>query len=333
MEYKTLGRTGLRVSVMSFGAGAFGDMYGDTTQQNANDTVAMAIDAGINLFDVAPSYGPEGLAEQRLGIALQGKRQDVILNTKFGRWDHGIVGAPEYEYNFEPKRIREELEKSLKRLKTDYIDVYQAHDINNCRELDYLVEYTLPELEKLNKEGKIRHIGITGVYLDVLKYVLDHTDSVDTVLSFCRYNLIDTTLKGYFSEYIQNKGLGIINASILYMGMLTHNIKTLVHWREKALLNNVKEAVAKAVKRCEEAGTSLPEQAFLFGMAYDEPASTLIGMGRPSSLKRNLGLINKERNPELEKELAKLFKNISLFPNEGQKNGISIRGSYSDTKN
>ncbi len=334
MEYRTLGRTGLQLPVIGFGAGQFGDMYGDTTQDNCDRTVAMAIDAGINYFDVAPSYGPEGLAETRLGIALKSHdRSKLVVNTKCGRWDHGVVGAPIYEYSFEPQKVRAELENSLKRLQMDYVDIYQMHDINNCQDLNYLVEYTIPELEKLKAEGKIRYIGVTGAYLDTIKYVLDRTDAIDSVLSFCRYNLIDTTLEGYFSEYVQNKGLGLINASILYMGMLTPNVKTLIHWRDKQLLNNIRAAVEKANEVCGKAGTTLPEQACLFGLGYTEPASTLIGMGRPSSLERNLKLLEKPRNLELEQELLGIFKGTSIFQDVGHINGKTIVGSYSDKPN
>lgn len=334
MEYKTLGRTGLQLPKIGFGAGQFGDMYGDTTQENANETVAMAIDAGINYFDVAPSYGPEGLAETRLGIALKGHdRTKLVVNTKLGRWDHGVVGDPVYEYNFTPERIRLEVENSLKRLQMDYIDIYQIHDVNNCKQLDFIVNETIPALEELKKEGKIRFVGVTGVYLDTLKYICERSGGVDAVLSFCRYNLVDTTLKGYFSDVMEEKGIGLINASILYMGMLTPNMKTLVHWREKDMLKDMAAAVEKASKLCESAGTSLPEQACLFGLAYEEPASTLIGMGRPSSLQRNLKLLDKLRNLELEAELLEIFKGISVFPDQGHIDGVSIRGSFSDVKN
>lgn len=333
MEYRKLGRTGLQLPVIGFGAGQFGDMYGDTTQENCDRTAAMAIDAGINYFDVAPSYGPEGLAETRLGLALKGHdRSKLVVNTKGGRWDHGVVGAPIYEYSFEPQKIRTELENSLKRLQTDYVDVYQLHDVNNCPDLNYIVEYTIPELEKLKQEGKLRFIGITGAYLDTLKYILDRSPAVDTVLSFCRYNLIDTTLEGYFSKYIEERGLGLINASILYMGMLTKDVKTLVHWRDKQLIQEIREAVIKANELCAAADTSLPEQACLFGLGYQEPASTLIGMGRPSSLERNLKLLEKPRNPELEQELLSIFKGLSIFQDVGQINGKTIVGSYSDRK-
>ena len=332
MEYRRLGRTNLQVPILGFGGGAFGNLYGETTQDNCNRTVAAAIDAGINYFDTAPSYGPEGLSEMRLGAALQGyDRTKLIINTKCGRYDHGAIGAPSFEYNFEPKRVRLELERSLKRLQTDYIDVYQVHDINNCPHLDYIVEHTLPELEKLKQEGKIRFIGITGAYLDTLKYILDRSECVDTVLNFCRYNLIDTTLEGYFTKYMKERDLGLIDASILYMGMLTSDVKTLLHWRNKKLLTKIREAVEKANVLCEAAGTTLPEQAFLFGMGYQEAASTLIGMGRPSSLERNLKALEKPRNLELEAQLLEVFKGTSLFPDSAHINGKTTMGSYSDS--
>ncbi len=334
MRYKTLGRTELKVPVMGFGCGAFGDMYGGTTQENCNELVAMALDAGINYFDTAPSYGPEGLSEIRLGKAIRGIPRDrLIINTKCGRYDHGAVGAPSYEYVFDAARTRTELENSLRRIGTDYIDVYQIHDVNNCPDLRFIVEETVPELEKLREEGKIRFIGITGTYLDTLSFLLDHTSLIDTVLNFCRYNLIDTSLRGYFTKYIEERDIGLINASILYMGMLTSNLKTLQHWRSKKMLDPIRAAVKKANVLCEAAGTSLPEQAFLFGMDMDEAASTLVGMSNPRSLKRNLETLKKPRNPELEEELLEIFRGTSIFPDHGQIDGKTTMGSYSDKKN
>jgi len=136
----------------------------------------------------------------------------------------------------------------------------------------------------------------------------------------------------YFTKYIEERGLGLINASILYMGMLTKDVKTLVHWRDKQLIQDIRKAVIKANELCDAAGTSLPEQACLFGLGYQEPASTLIGMGRPSSLERNLKLLEKPRNLELEAQLLELFKGLSLFQDIGQINGKTIVGSYSDRK-
>ena len=334
MNYKKLGKTDLILPQIGFGSGQFGDMYGDTTQENCNETVSMAIDNGINYFDCAPSYGPEGLAEERLGIALQGHdRSKLVINTKLGRWDHGVVGDPVYDYDFTPERARIEIENSLRRLKTDYVDIYQIHDVNNCHDLNFIVNETIPALQNLKKEGKIRYIGITGVYLDTLKYIAERSDGVDSILSFCRYNLVDRTLEGYFKDVCTQKGIGLINASVLYMGMLTPNVKTLVHWRGKKLIKEMTAAVEKANVLCEKANTNLAEQACLFGLGFEEPASTLIGMGRPSSLIRNLALIEKTRNFDLESELLELFDGISLFPDQGQENGISIRGSFSDVKN
>jgi len=327
MRYRSFGNTGLEVSYLSYGAAPLSCMYGDLSDDDAKYAVHMAIDSGINYFDVAPGYGPNGLAEERLGTALEGSRHKIILATKTGRYDTGAYQAPNYEFAYDKKTVRTEFEKSLRRLRTDYVDVLQVHDITNSRELSYILEETVPELEKLRDEGKIRFIGITSLYLDALKYVLDRSSSVDTVLNFCRYNLADTSLNGYFREDIEKRGLALVNASILFMGMLTCNNKTVVRVRKSEKFAALREAVQIACKLCEAEGTTLPEQAFLFGMEYREAATTLVGMGRPESVRRNLDMLDKSCDKNLCAKLQIILAGKSGFPDMGQAGGISLHPS------
>ena len=176
MRYNSLGKTELRVSALSFGAATLGEEYGAIDVAEANRSIDCAIDQGINYFDVAPYYGGF-LAEQRLGDALVGKRNKVILATKVGRYK---TSAGE-RFNYSPKGIRQALEASLRRLKTDYIDVYQAHDIE-CVPASKILEEALPALAQLKKEGKIGHVGITSYPLNILKKIIEQSD-VDMVES------------------------------------------------------------------------------------------------------------------------------------------------------
>src|SRR6202167_3011207 len=121
MEYATLGRTGLRVSKLGFGGSPLGNEFGAADPAEAERAVHCAIDLGINYFDVAPYYG-RTLAETRLGAALAGRRDKVVLATKCGRYD--VAG-----FDFSAARIRRSIEESLKRLRTDHVDVFLAHDI------------------------------------------------------------------------------------------------------------------------------------------------------------------------------------------------------------
>src|SRR6516165_3228306 len=121
MDYATLGRTGLRVSKLGFGASPLGDVFGPADEAETTRAVHCAIDLGINYSDVAPYYG-RTLAETRLGIALKGRRDRAIVSSKCGRYDVA-------QFDFSASRIRRSIDESLRRLQTDYLDIFLAHDI------------------------------------------------------------------------------------------------------------------------------------------------------------------------------------------------------------
>ncbi len=328
MDYAYLGNSGLRVSRLGFGSSGMGNIYTKVTQEEIDRTVAEAIeDAGINYFDVAPSYGPEGLAETRLGIGLRGRRDKVILATKVGRYDHGTDGYPEFEVNFEPARTRLELENSLRRLQTDYVDLYQLHDITNNGDLDMLVEETLPELEKLRQEGKIRKIGVTGAFLPALEYVASRSPYVDCVLTFGRYNLMDISLEEYAPKFRAIRGLGIINSSLTFMGHLTQDHREIRDFHRQHVLTTLSEAVEKAKAVCLEHGTDLGSAAVQFGLCCEHCAdTTLIAMARNVRLHQNLDLYRRRRevDPELIQELRGILN--GLFPWD-PKHGVAWKKS------
>src|SRR5277367_5593211 len=174
MEYGTLGRTGLRVSKLGFGGSPLGNEFGEADPAEGERAVHCAIDLGINYFDVAPYYG-RTLAETRLGAALESRRDKAILATKCGRYD--VDG-----FDFSPARIRRSIDESLARLRTDYLDVFLAHDIEFVHEKQ-IVEEAIPTMRALQREGKARFIGITGLQLNLLRRVAE-AEPVDIVLSY-----------------------------------------------------------------------------------------------------------------------------------------------------
>lgn len=314
MDYSVLGRTGLSVSRLGFGATGIGDMYSKTQQDDATKAVEIALEAGINYFDSAPSYGPEGLAEERLGIALGTHRKDIILTTKCGRYDHGKVDAADFEFDYSAKRARLEIENSLRRLKTDYIDIYQIHEIRMAPNLTMLIEETLPEMEKMRQEGKIRYIGITDTYLDMLKYVAERSPSVDMLLTFGRYNLVDTSLSGYFDDLKKSRNVGVVNSSVMYIGMLTMDMHTLAHHRAEDKHVELKKAVRKCIALCQEKGYDLGALAMQFGSHCDAADSTLVAMGRPSRINQNLKLYREPVDMEFCKQLHEILEGQTMFP-------------------
>jgi aryl-alcohol dehydrogenase-like predicted oxidoreductase len=151
MTYQQLGKSGLTVSTVGLGCNNFGGRMAD---EDVPKVVSAAIDAGITLFDTADVYGGGGVSETLLGNALQGKRDQVIIATKFGSNMRGVNG-PDWDARGSRRYIRIAVESSLRRLGTDWIDLYQMHqpDPNTP------IEETLSVLSDLVSEGKIRYIG------------------------------------------------------------------------------------------------------------------------------------------------------------------------------
>ena len=165
MQYRKLGKTRLNVSLIGFGASPLGNEFGEIEEKEGERAVHFAIDQGINFFDVSPYYGLK-LAETRLGKFLYGKRKKIYLATKMGRYGSSIP----QDFDYSASRVRSSLEESLKRLQTDYIDVFQVHDIEFGRQ-EQIINETIPAMLKLKEEGKVRFVGITSYALELLKKV------------------------------------------------------------------------------------------------------------------------------------------------------------------
>src|SRR5271163_3022707 len=211
MQYRTLGKTDLLISVIGFGASPLGDLFGPVNPSEGLRAVHLAIDEGINFFDVSPYYG-HTLAEGRLGIALEGKRAKVILATKCGRYGNA-------HFDFSAERIRRTVDESLARLKTDYVDLLQAHDVE-FGDIDQVIYETIPAMRRLQMEGKAHYIGISGYPLKTLIKIARATQ-IDSILSYCRYNLLIDDMDTELVPFAEKQGIGIINASPLHMGVLT----------------------------------------------------------------------------------------------------------------
>jgi L-galactose dehydrogenase len=274
MEYRRLGHTELNVSMLGFGASPLGDVFGPVNPAAGERAVHLAIDHGINFFDVAPYYGPV-LAEERLGKALLGRREKVILASKCGRY-----GVDTFDYS--ARRIRASIEESLRRLHTDYVDLYQVHDVEYGN-IEQIVGETLPTLRALQEEGKVRYVGITGYMLRMLMRVASAAPP-DSILSYCRYNLLVDDLDRVLVPYAQECGIGVINASALHMGILSSHGAP--EWHPAP--PEVRRAGVEAARYCREHGTDLSQIALQFCFGYNKVATTLVGMRSMEEVRRNL---------------------------------------------
>ena len=274
MELRGLGKSGLAVSRIGFGASGLGDAFGAIDPAEGERAVHYAVERGINFFDVSPYYGLT-LAETRLGMALRGQREQVVLSTKCGRY-----GAAEFD--FSPARIRAGLEESLGRLQTDHVDVLLAHDVE-FGDLDFVIQETIPAMRDLQKEGKAKAIGVSGYPLGALRRVMEAVP-LDVVLSYCRYNLLLADMDTELAPVAERLGVGLINASPLHMGILGGRAVPAWHPAEP----EVQAAGAKFAEACGEFGLNPAAVALRFCVGYEGAASTLVGIASCKQVDENL---------------------------------------------
>ena len=299
MKYNMLGKTGMKVSSIGFGCAPLGNEYGDLDTQEAIRAVHAAIDAGVNFFDTSPYYG-RTLSEQRLGEALKGKRDQVILATKGGRFDLNLEDGFDFSY----KGIMRMCEESLARLQTDYLDVYQLHDIE-FGEWDVVVDEGLQALRDLKQQGKVRAIGVTGFPVQLLCDMME-SQKLDLTLSYCHGNLMNETMNDNLAPAVKIRGLGLINASVTHMGILTHQGPQPWHPAPDA----VKAAGAAAAELCEARGASLPELAIQYALDYGWVDVTLLGTRTTEELENSLSLLDKPIDQELLADVQKIIEPV-----------------------
>lgn len=294
LERRILGKTGLSVSALGFGCSPLGGVFRPVDKAECVGAVHAALDCGINFFDVAPYYGATQ-AESVLGEALRGVERDrYVLATKVGRYGDG-------DFDFSPKRVIASVSESLSRLQTDYIDLIQCHDIE-YGDLDRVANETLPALETLRANGKVRFIGITGFPLHIFPYLLDRGQA-DTVLSYCHYTLANRELTGLLPR-LEAERMGIINAAPLCMGLLTNAGPPAWHPANGKL----RERCAAAALYCEAQGVDIATLALQFAIAERRIHTTVIGMATASEVERNVGVMSQAFDRELVAEVSRRIR-------------------------
>jgi len=289
MRTRPLGKTGLIVSELGFGCAPLGDEYGALDEHDATRLVHAAIDAGFTLFDTAPYYG-RTLSEERLGKALVGKRDGVVLATKCAR--HDLRG-----FDFSAKGVRGDLQASLRRLQTDRIDLYQVHDVEFGEE-SLILEETLPALMEMKERGDVLAVGITGLSLPMLVRIAE-AFTVDTILSYCHGDLLSRDFIPSVAKVAERDGLGLINASITHMGVLSPQGQR--EWHPAP--PEVFEAGARVRAVCEAHGRNVAEVALRYALDYEGPHSTLIGVADEEQLASSLSAVEQDISQELQAEL------------------------------
>lgn len=308
MQYRILGKTGLSISALGFGVSPVGNVFEPVEEQEGINAIHYAIDNGINFFDVAPFYG-DTLAETRLGKALAGKRQDIILATKCCRY------ATHFDFSYQ--RVLSSIDESLKRLKTDYVDLLQIHDIEFGTE-EQLLNEAIPAALKVKESGKARYIGFTGLPVRYLAHIAQQTN-VDTVLSWAHYNLLEDEINDELVPLSLKKGFGLMNAAPFLQRILTDAPLPPWHRSPKEMI-----AIQPAlIGLCREYGLALSDVALSYAIAHPHIASTITGMCEVEKVKQNIAAAALDIPAALLQDIEKLVapvKNKMWFEGRNENN-------------
>ncbi|MBR5849884.1 MAG: aldo/keto reductase [Alistipes sp.] len=299
MKYNEIGKTGMKVSALSFGASSLGSVFRSTKEEEALEAVYTAIEGGMNFIDVSPYYG-HYKAETVLGKALQNiPREKYYLSTKVGRY--GKDGVNTWDYS--AKRAQESVYESLERLHIDHIDLINVHDVEFA-DLNQVVNETLPALVELREKGIVSHVGITDLQLENLKWVIEHVPAgtVESVLNFCHYCLCDDKIVD-FLDFFEEHNVGVISASPLSMGLLSQ--RGVPAWHPAPL--PLVEACKKAAEHCTAKGYPIEKLAMQFALSNDRIATTLFSSANPENVKKNLAFIEEPIDWQLVEEVREII--------------------------
>ena len=300
MVYNELGKTGMRVSNLSFGASSLGGVFHGLREEEGIRAVNVAVDNGINFIDVSPYYG-HLKAEMVLGKALKDiARHRYFLSTKVGRY--GKDGVNTWDYS--AARATASVYESMERLNVDFIDLINVHDVEFA-DLQQVVDETLPALVELRRKGVVGHVGITDLQPENLRWVIEHSEpgTVESVLCFCHYCLNDDMPLDYL-DFFEERGIGVVNASPLSMGLLSQRGAPDWHPATPAL----REACRRAADYCSRQGYPIERLAMQYSTHLNPRiATTLFSSTNPDNVLRNIEYVNEEPDMTLVAEVRRII--------------------------
>jgi len=295
MEYRSLGRSGLRVSTVGLGCNNFGRQKTLTgTQEGTSAVIDAAIAAGITLFDTADIYGSErGLSETLMGVALKGKRESIVLATKFGMDMQGANG-PDWGARGSRRYIRLAVEASLTRLQTDWIDLYQLHQPDPLTPIGE----TIAALDELIAEGKVRYIGhsnLSGWQIADAEYRAELQNHAKFTSAQNEYSLLVRGVEAEVLPAVDNYGLGFLPFFPLANGLLTGKFTRAggpADSRVMAIRPHVHDeapwdAIEAYAAFCAERGLTMLEATFGWLLAQPGLTSVIAGTTKPEQIAQN----------------------------------------------
>ena len=296
MEYRTLGRSGLRVSTIGLGCNNFGrDKTLTATQEGSNAVIDAAIESGITFFDTADIYGSErGLSETRMGEALRGgKRERIVLATKFGM-DMAGTNGPDWDARGSRRYIRIAVEASLRRLQTDWIDLYQLHRPDPLTP----IEETIAALDELITEGKVRYIGhsnLAGWQIAEAEYVARLASHPKFVSAQNEYSLLVRDAEAEVLPAVNAYGLGFLPFFPLYNGLFTGKFSReggpadsrIMRIRSHLLTDAPWDTIERYEAFCAARDITMLEATFAWLLAQPGLTSVIAGATRPQQIVQN----------------------------------------------
>ncbi len=304
---RPLGKTGIDLPILSFGASSLGAEFRSITLEEAMQSTRTALDLGMNFIDTSPFYG-RGMSEIMLGIGLKDvPRDSYLLGSKLGRYS-------DIHFDFSAKRVEESTHVSLQRLKTDYLDVMLLHDVEFVS-LPQIWNETLPALLKLKEQGKIRAVGFSCYPVKTFHTVLDHAeDQFDCVLSYNRYTLQNTSFATELLPRLKVANIGAMNAGPFSARLLTN--AELPDWLKEP--EAVKQAARDAAKLCAEHDTDIAQLALQFSCEHPDLATTIAGSANPKNIAKWAEWLDAPIDRDLLAKVQAIFAPVKdLGHNEG----------------
>ncbi len=295
IEFRALGKSGLMVSTIGLGCNNFGRAGTATADQGGTSAVIdAAVEAGVTLFDTADIYGAErGLSETLMGHALRGNRDKVVLATKFGMDMNGLNG-PDWNARGSRRYIRRAVEGSLRRLQTDWIDLYQLHqpDPNTP------IEETLATLDDLIGEGKIRYIGhsnLAGWQIAEAEFTATLGAHPRFISAQNEYSLLVRDVEDEVLPAVNAYGLGFLPFFPLYNGLLTGKFSraggpedSRIMMIRRHLVDDAPWDVLEAYRDwCDERGVTMLAATLAWLLAQPGLTSVIAGATRPEQIRQN----------------------------------------------
>ena len=325
MRHTRLGRSGLTVSVVGLGCNNLGRPGTATLEQAGTDAVVhAALDAGITFFDVADIYGAEpGLSEERLGRALGARRDEVVIGTKFGMDMGGVAGDDDGGARGSRRYIVRAVEDSLRRLGTDWIDLYQFHTPDPATP----IEETLRALDDLVRAGKVRYVGHSnraGWQIAQAEYVARELGVERFVSAQNHYNLLDRRAELEVVPAAAEFGLGVLPYFPLANGLLTGKYSQgdapegsrLSHVRQHMVADADLEQLAAFGRFARERGITEVQAAIGWLAAQGPVSSVIAGATRAAQVVENAAAADWLATAEDLAELDALFpgpEKVALF--------------------